>query len=153
MKCFLLVLINVHCDRLIPGCKNLQQHASSHRNDRNCGDDELGNPVQMSWNLIHFSAAFVEVTWSLLLTYRLGLDPKLLAKILNMSSGRCWSSDTYNPVPGVMEGVPSGNNYQGGFGTQLMAKVSSTSSSLFPISPVVFAWQMLNFWTNCSKYE
>lgn len=41
-----------------------------------------------------------------------------------MSSGRCWSSDTYNPVPGVMEGVPSANNYQGGFGTTLMAKVS-----------------------------
>lgn len=40
-----------------------------------------------------------------------------------MSSGRCWSSDTYNPVPGVMEGVPSANNYQGGFGTTLMAKV------------------------------
>lgn len=34
-----------------------------------------------------------------------------------------------------MEGVPSGNNYQGGFGTQLMAKVSSTSSSRFPVSP------------------
>ncbi|KAG7275485.1 hypothetical protein CRUP_022737 [Coryphaenoides rupestris] len=34
----------------------------------------------------------------------LGLDPKLLARILNMSSGRCWSSDTYNPVPGVMDG-------------------------------------------------
>lgn len=61
------------------------------------------------------------------LTPRLGLDPKLLAQILNMSSGRCWSSDTYNPVPGVMEGVPSGNNYQGGFGTQLMAKVSLMS--------------------------
>ena len=53
---------------------------------------------------------------------RLGLDPKLLAKILNMSSGRCWSSDTYNPVPGVMDGFPSSNNYQGGFGTTLMAK-------------------------------
>lgn len=64
---------------------------------------------------------------AVLVTRRLGLDPKLLAKILNMSSGRCWSSDTYNPVPGVMEGVPSGNNYQGGFGTQLMAKVSSMS--------------------------
>lgn len=59
---------------------------------------------------------------------RLGLDPKLLAKILNMSSGRCWSSDTYNPVPGVMEGVPSANNYQGGFGTTLMAKVLSLCS-------------------------
>lgn len=54
-----------------------------------------------------------------------------------MSSGRCWSSDTYNPVPGVMEGVPSGNNYQGGFGTQLMAKVrlvTSTKSLKFCIA-------------------
>ena len=61
---------------------------------------------------------------------RLGLDPKLLAQILNMSSGRCWSSDSYNPVPGVMEGVPSGNNYQGGFGTTLMAKVWSLHLTL-----------------------
>ena len=55
--------------------------------------------------------------------YRLGLDPKMLAKILNMSSGRCWSSDTYNPCPGVIDGVPSSNNYKGGFGTALMTKV------------------------------
>uniref|UniRef100_A0A8C7KQV5 3-hydroxyisobutyrate dehydrogenase, mitochondrial n=1 Tax=Oncorhynchus kisutch TaxID=8019 RepID=A0A8C7KQV5_ONCKI len=53
---------------------------------------------------------------------RLVLDPKLLAQILNMSSGRCWSSDSYNPVPGVMEEVPSDNNYQRCFGTTLMAK-------------------------------
>lgn len=37
--------------------------------------------------------------------HRLGIDPKLLAGILNTSSGRCWSSDTYNPCPGVMEGL------------------------------------------------
>lgn len=55
--------------------------------------------------------------------FRLGLDPKMLAKILNMSSGRCWSSDTYNPCPGVFENVPSSNNYDGGFGTALMTKV------------------------------
>lgn len=54
---------------------------------------------------------------------RLGLDSKLLAKILNTSSGRCWSSEVYNPCPGVLEGVPSSNNYQGGFGTALMTKV------------------------------
>ena len=54
---------------------------------------------------------------------RLGLDPKLLAKILNMSSGRCWSSEVYNPCPGVIEGIPSSNNYEGGFGTALMTKV------------------------------
>jgi 3-hydroxyisobutyrate dehydrogenase len=39
-----------------------------------------------------------------------------------MSASRCWSVDTYNPVPGVMEGVPSSRQYAGGFGTALMEK-------------------------------
>ena len=54
--------------------------------------------------------------------FSLGLDPKLLASILSSATGRCWSVDTYNPVPGVMQGVPSSNKYQGGFGSQLMLK-------------------------------
>ncbi len=53
---------------------------------------------------------------------RLGLDPKLLAGILSNATGRCWSVDTYNPVPGVMENVPSSNQYKGGFGSALMVK-------------------------------
>lgn len=76
---------------------------------------------QFYWNRQQIS--LISIHFSNLFSFRLGLDPKLLAQILNMSSGRCWSSDTYNPVPGVMEGVPSANNYQGGFGTTLMAKV------------------------------
>ena len=36
---------------------------------------------------------------------------------------RCWSVDTYNPCPGVIENVPSSNDYRGGFGTALMTKV------------------------------
>lgn len=55
--------------------------------------------------------------------FSLGLDPKVLSSVVNQASGRCWSSDTYNPCPGVMENVPSSNNYQGGFKTGLMAKV------------------------------
>ena len=51
-----------------------------------------------------------------------GVDPKVLAGIFNTSSARCWSSDTYNPVPGVMEGVPASKGYEGGFGTALMRK-------------------------------
>jgi len=46
----------------------------------------------------------------------------MIAKVINTSSGRCWSSDTYNPCPGVIEGIPSSNNYQGGFASQLMVK-------------------------------
>jgi 3-hydroxyisobutyrate dehydrogenase-like beta-hydroxyacid dehydrogenase len=52
----------------------------------------------------------------------LGIDPKVLAGIINTSSGRCWSSDTYNPYPGVMENVPAARGYTGGFGTDLMLK-------------------------------
>ena len=55
---------------------------------------------------------------------RLGLEPEMIAKVINTSSGRCWSSDTYNPCPGIIEGIPSSNNYQGGFASQLMVKVS-----------------------------
>ena len=53
----------------------------------------------------------------------LGLDPKVLSGIINMASGRSWTSDTYNPCPGVLEGVPSNNNYEGGFRAGLMLKV------------------------------
>ena len=51
-------------------------------------------------------------------------------QVINSASGRCWSSDTYNPCPGVMEGVPSSNEYQGGFGTPLMTKVSWCQSAI-----------------------
>merc|ERR1712048_321275 len=53
---------------------------------------------------------------------RLGLSPEKLAEIINMSTGKCWSSDTYNPVPGICESAPSGNDYKGGFASKPMAK-------------------------------
>ena len=37
-------------------------------------------------------------------------------------SGRCWSSDTYNPYPGVLDNVPAARGYSGGFGSDLMLK-------------------------------
>ncbi|KAJ2811901.1 hypothetical protein FBU31_007685, partial [Coemansia sp. 'formosensis'] len=52
----------------------------------------------------------------------LGLDPKVLASIVNTSSGRCWSSDTANPVPDVIATAPSTNKYNDGFKSRLMLK-------------------------------
>jgi len=51
-----------------------------------------------------------------------GLDPKVLSEIMLKSSGRNWTLEVYNPCPGVMENVPSSNDYQGGFMVDLMAK-------------------------------
>merc|ERR1712035_109089 len=99
------------------------------KNIVHCGGVGSGLAAKLCNNML-LGITMAGTAEALNLGIRLGLDPKLLAKILNMSSGRCWSSDTYNPVPGVMEGVPSGNNYQGGFGTQLMAKVSLMSPIL-----------------------
>ena len=51
-----------------------------------------------------------------------GLDPETLSEIMRNSSGGNWSLEKYNPFPGVMEGVPASNNYNGGFLNVLMLK-------------------------------
>ncbi|RVU31084.1 3-hydroxyisobutyrate dehydrogenase [Neptunomonas marina] len=51
-----------------------------------------------------------------------GLDPAVLSEIMKQSSGNNWALQVYNPVPGVMDGVPSSNDYQGGFQVDLMFK-------------------------------
>lgn len=51
-----------------------------------------------------------------------GLDPKILAELINGSSGACWSSEANNPVPGISQGAPAEDDYEGGFGVELMRK-------------------------------
>jgi 3-hydroxyisobutyrate dehydrogenase len=51
-----------------------------------------------------------------------GLDPKVLSEIMSKSSGRNWTLEVYNPMPGVMENMPASRGYTGGFGTDLMLK-------------------------------
>ena len=51
-----------------------------------------------------------------------GLDPKVLSEIMRRSSGGNWALEKYNPLPGVMDGVPASRGYSGGFGTDLMLK-------------------------------
>ena len=50
------------------------------------------------------------------------IDPKALAELINTSSGRCWSSEVNNPVPGVSPGAPADKDYEGGFSVKLMKK-------------------------------
>src|SRR5690554_1293189 len=51
-----------------------------------------------------------------------GLDPKVLSEIMLQSSGRNWTLEVYSPCPEVMPGVPSSNDYEGGFLVDLMLK-------------------------------
>ncbi len=69
----------------------------------------------------------------------LGMDPKVLAGIINTSSGRCWSFEIYNPYPGVVETAPASGGYTGGFGVDLMLKDLglATEAAKFAKQPVV----------------
>lgn len=53
---------------------------------------------------------------------RWGLNPRILGELINGSSGRCWSSEVNNPVPGISPGAPAEKGYEGGFGVELMKK-------------------------------
>jgi len=86
-----------------------------------CGSVGTGQSVKICNNML-LAISMIGVSETMNLGIHLGLDPKLLKDILSSSTGRCWSVDTYNPVPGVTPGVPGSNKYQGGFGSQLMLK-------------------------------
>lgn len=86
-----------------------------------CGDIGSGQAAKLANNLV-LAVTMAGVAEGLAFGQRQGLDPVLLTSIFNSSSAQCWSSEKYNPVPGVMPNVPSSRNYQGGFGTALMLK-------------------------------
>ena len=85
-----------------------------------CGESGNGQVAKVANNML-LGISMIG-TEAMSLGVSLGMDPKILAGIINTSSGRCWSSDTYNPFPGVLENVPSSRGYTGGFGTDLMLK-------------------------------
>ncbi|KAL4420155.1 hypothetical protein ABPG77_008291, partial [Micractinium sp. CCAP 211/92] len=86
-----------------------------------CGSNGTGQTAKLCNNLV-LGVSMAAVSEGLALGKQLGLDPRLLSEIFNTSSARCWSSEIYNPVPGVVEGVPSSRGYHGGFSSQLMVK-------------------------------
>ncbi|KAI1721181.1 NAD binding domain of 6-phosphogluconate dehydrogenase domain-containing protein [Ditylenchus destructor] len=92
------------------------------KNVIHCGD-KVGNGLAAKiCNNMLVGVHMIAVAEAMNLGVKMGLNPKTLASIINTSSGRCWSSDTYNPVPGVMENVPCCNDYEGGFRCALMYK-------------------------------
>jgi 3-hydroxyisobutyrate dehydrogenase len=91
------------------------------RNIVHCGDTGTGQVAKICNNLV-LGITMAGVAEAMSLGEALGIDVKVLAGIINTSTGRCWSSDTYNPMPGVIDSAPSSREYSGGFGTDLMLK-------------------------------
>ncbi|MDR0278540.1 MAG: 3-hydroxyisobutyrate dehydrogenase [Paucimonas sp.] len=91
------------------------------RNIVHCGEVGTGQIAKICNNLL-LGISMVGVSEAMALGNALGIDTKVLAGIINSSTGRCWSSDTYNPWPGIIETAPASRGYTGGFGAELMLK-------------------------------
>ncbi|MCG7371608.1 3-hydroxyisobutyrate dehydrogenase [Pseudomonas luteola] len=91
------------------------------RNIVHCGEVGTGQVAKVCNNLL-LGISMIGVAEAMALGDALGIDTKVLAGIINTSTGRCWSSDTYNPWPGIIETAPSSRGYTGGFGADLMLK-------------------------------
>ena len=91
------------------------------RNIVHCGASGNGQVAKICNNMM-LAVGMIATSEGMTLAAKLGMDPKVFASIVNTSSGRCWSSETYNPYPGVLDNVPASRGYAGGFGADLMLK-------------------------------
>ena len=86
-----------------------------------CGPSGNGQVAKVANNML-LGISMIGTAEAMSLGVSMGMDPKVLAQIINSSSGKCWSSEIYNPYPGVVTNAPASKNYTGGFGTDLMIK-------------------------------
>ena len=91
------------------------------RNIVHCGEVGTGQVAKICNNLL-LGISMVGVSEAMALGAALGIDTEVLAGVINSSTGRCWSSETYNPWPGIVETAPASRGYTGGFGAELMLK-------------------------------
>lgn len=86
-----------------------------------CGEQGAGLSGKLANNYL-LAINNIATAEAMNLGIRWGLDPKVLANLINVSTGKCWPSEINNPVKGVIEGSPAERGYIGGFGIGLMKK-------------------------------
>jgi 3-hydroxyisobutyrate dehydrogenase len=88
-----------------------------------CGNPGSGAAVKLCNNLA-LAAQMVGICEAMNLGEALGVDPQVLADVMNTSTAKSWSCEVNNPHPDVAAkvGSPASKDYNGGFGTKLMLK-------------------------------
>ncbi|KAK4154523.1 NAD binding domain of 6-phosphogluconate dehydrogenase-domain-containing protein [Chaetomidium leptoderma] len=86
-----------------------------------CGAQGAGLSAKLANNYL-LAIENIATAEAMNLGVKWGLDPKVLANVINVSTGKCWPSEVNNPVPGVVETAPASRDYSGGFGIGLMRK-------------------------------
>jgi 3-hydroxyisobutyrate dehydrogenase len=85
------------------------------------GDGGTGQAAKICNNMI-LGISMIAISESYVLAKRLGLSQQKLFEVASNASGQCWAMTKYSPVPDLVENVPSNNDYQPGFTSQMMLK-------------------------------
>ncbi|KAI1737285.1 3-hydroxyisobutyrate dehydrogenase, variant [Xylaria scruposa] len=88
------------------------------KNIFHCGPPGAGLATKQINNYLS-SVCTVGVCEAMNMGVKYGLDPKKLADVINVSSGRCYNSLDQNPVKGVTPGSASEKDFVGGFSVEL----------------------------------
>lgn len=65
-----------------------------------CGNQGMGQAAKICNNMM-LAISMIGVSEAMNLAVSQGLDAKTFAEMLNSSTGCCWTSEFYNPVPGI----------------------------------------------------
>ncbi|XP_070140491.1 probable 3-hydroxyisobutyrate dehydrogenase, mitochondrial [Drosophila kikkawai] len=65
-----------------------------------CGVPGMGQAAKLCNNMM-LAISMIGVSEAMNLAVSQGLDAQTFAEIINSSTGRCWTSEFYNPVPGI----------------------------------------------------
>jgi len=86
-----------------------------------CGPAGNGEAVKIVNNML-LAISMIGVSEAFALGRKLGIDDRVLFDVASTSSGRCWSLDTYCPVPGPVPTSPANRDYAAGFTADMMLK-------------------------------
>ncbi|VDD92704.1 unnamed protein product [Enterobius vermicularis] len=122
-----------------------------------CGPVGSGQAATMC-NRLLFCAQMIGLSEVLNLAEKLGISPDLMTSVINLSSGRCFASENYNPVPGLNEDVPASRGYTKGLKCHHAAKhlqlaqyAAMKTGTAIPLTSL--ASQIYRLLGNSSKYR
>ncbi len=91
------------------------------KNIFHAGELGSGNGAKICNNM-SLGITMIAASESLMLAKRLNIDIKKVHEIMKNASGNSWPISIYPPLPGLIEGTPSNNNYRPGFSAGMMNK-------------------------------
>jgi len=91
------------------------------KNIMQCGAPTFGLVAKITNNYLSGINA-IATAEAMNIGIRLGMDPRVLQKVIAVSSGRNGVNEIINPVPGIHPNAPTSKNYRGGFKISLMRK-------------------------------